>query len=242
MKIYVISCPSWQGETRRAKTGSPISSQPFLMLQRGWREGENHMKQARNAQTTPDPIIRFQRWFADAKRKGAPQPEAMALATVSETGFPSVRFVLLKHVDESGFVFFTDGRSRKGHELKTVPHAAATFYWNILGKQVRLEGRVEQLAATVADAYWQTRPRASQISASASRQSANLVNRAVLVERRKHLTQKYRGKAVPRPHNWTGFRLVPDSIEFWTHRDDRLHHREVFVRTVRGWKCKLLSP
>ena len=200
------------------------------------------MKTARSTKTTPDPIMRFQRWFAAAKRKSAPQPEAMALATVSQTGFPSVRFVLLKQVDQNGFVFFTDGRSRKGHELKTVQNAAATFYWNVLGKQVRIEGRVEMISTPEADAYWQTRPRASQLSASASRQSSNLADRAVLVARRRKIAQKYRDKPIPRPLNWTGFRLVPNVIEFWIHRDDRLHHREVFVRTMRGWRTNLLSP
>ena len=129
-----------------------------------------------------------------------------------------------------------------GHELKTMPNAAATFYWNPLGKQVRIEGRVEMVSTTEADAYWLTRPRASQLSASASRQSSNLADRAVLAARRSKIAQKYRGKPIPRPLNWSGFRLVPNVIEFWIHRDNRLHHREVFVRTMRGWKSNLLSP
>lgn len=191
---------------------------------------------------THDPIRRFRHWFATAQRRGVPQPEAMALATVGETGLPSVRFVLLKHVDENGFVFFTDGRSRKGRELRVAPQAAATFYWTSLGRQVRLEGRVEQVEADVADAYWQTRPRASQLSASASRQSARLADRDVLVQRRRRLARQYRASMVPRPPSWTGFRLIPDSLEFWTHRDNRLHHRELFVRTGRGWRVGLLSP
>ena len=191
---------------------------------------------------THDPIHRFRRWFATASRKGAPQPEAMALATVSETGAPSVRFVLLKHFDEGGFVFFTDGRSRKGRDLQAVPRAAATFYWHSLGRQVRLEGRIERVEASVADAYWQTRPRASQLSASASRQSAKLADRNLLAARRRQLARQYRATAVPRPPSWTGFRLIPDSVEFWTHRDNRLHHRELFVRTERGWRVGLLSP
>lgn len=191
---------------------------------------------------THDPIRRFRHWFATAQRRGVPQPEAMALATVGETGLPSVRFVLLKHFDENGFVFFTDGRSRKGRELRATPHAAATFYWTSLGRQVRLEGRVEQVEADVADAYWQTRPRASQLSASASRQSTKLADRNLLVQRRRQLARQYRASAVPRPASWTGFRLIPDSLEFWTHRDNRLHHREAFVRTGRGWRVGLLSP
>ena len=191
---------------------------------------------------THDPIRRFRRWFATAQRREVPQPEAMALATVGATGLPSVRFVLLKHVDENGFVFFTDGRSRKGRELRATPHAAATFYWTSLGRQVRLEGRVEQVKADVADAYWQTRPRASQLSASASRQSAKLADRNLLLQRRRQLARQYWASPVPRPPSWTGFRLIPDSLEFWTHRNNRLHHRELFVRTGRGWRVGLLSP
>ncbi len=189
-----------------------------------------------------DPIRRFGRWFATATRKGDPQPEAMALATVNEAGLPSVRFVLLKHFGAGGFVFFTDSRSRKGRELHAIPHAAATFYWHRLGRQVRLEGRIERVEAGVAEAYWQVRPRASQLSASASRQSAKLADRALLVTRRQQLARQYRGRAVPRPSSWTGFRLIPDSVEFWTHRDNRLHHRERFVRTEQGWRIELLSP
>ena len=228
LSAYLVGCTA---------LGNTISRSTFLVLQ-----CERDTMATEKTQNPIDPIARFQRWLQEAKRKGTPQPEAMALATVSEAGSPSVRFVLLKQVDQDGFVFFTDGRSRKGHELKTVPNAAATFYWNPLGKQVRIEGRVEMVSTTEADAYWLTRPRASQLSASASRQSSNLADRAVLVARRSKIARKYRGKPILRPLNWSGFRLMPNVIEFWTHRDNRLHHREVFVRTLRGWKSNLLSP
>lgn len=192
--------------------------------------------------TIPDPIARFQRWYSEAKRKGAPQPEAMALGTVASKGLPSVRFVLLKQVNQDGFVFFSDSRSRKGREMEATQRVAATFYWQLLGKQVRIEGKVETVSTAEADAYWATRPRPSQLSASASYQSAALASREILTARRAALARKYRGKPVPRPKTWTGFRIVPDAIEFWTHKDNRLHHREVFTRTKRSWKSKLLSP
>lgn len=200
------------------------------------------MKSRRTMQTTSDPIVRFQRWYGEAKRKGAPQPEAMALGTVASNGLPSVRFVLLKQVNRDGFVFFTDSRSRKGRELKATQYAAATFYWQLLGKQVRIEGKVKSVTAAEADAYWATRPRAGQLSASVSYQSAALANRAILSARRAELARRYQGKLIPRPATWTGFRIVPDTIEFWTHRDNRLHHREVFTRTKHGWQKKFLSP
>jgi len=189
-----------------------------------------------------DPIARFQRWFRDAQRSGAPQPEAMALATATAGGAPSLRFVLLKQVDTTGFVFFTDARSRKGRELRANPRAAATFYWNPLGRQVRVEGRVVELGDADADAYWTTRPRGSQLSGASSRQSSELESRSLLTSRRNALARKYAGTGVPRPAEWRGFRIEPDAIEFWTHREDRLHHRELFRRTARGWRATLLEP
>ena len=200
------------------------------------------MKSRQTTRTTNDPIVRFQRWYGEAKRKGAPQPEAMALGTVASSGSPSVRFVLLKQVNQDGFVFFTDSRSRKGRELQASQYAAATFYWQLLGKQVRIEGKVEAVTAAEADAYWATRPRASQLSASASHQSTVLVSRERLTARRVELARKYQGQPIPRPATWTGFRIVPATIEFWTHRDNRLHHREAFTRTKQGWQKKFLSP
>lgn len=189
-----------------------------------------------------DPIARFRRWLGDARRSGAPLHEAMALATATKAGVPSLRMVLLKQVDRDGFVFFTDARSRKGRELRANAHAAATFHWNTMGRQVRVEGRVVELDDAAADAYWATRPRGSQISGATSHQSSELVRRSVLVQRRDALARRYEGKDVPRPSEWRGFRIVPRAIEFWTHRDDRLHHRELFVRGARGWRCSLLEP
>jgi len=189
-----------------------------------------------------DPIVRFQRWFVAARRAGVPLPEAMALATADARGRPAVRFVLLKQSDAQGFVFFTNAVSRKGRELDGRGTGALAFYWDAIGKQIRIEGRIEQMPAAAADAYWATRPRASQLAALASRQSAPLANRGILVRRWKSLTRRYAGKPVPRPTGWLGYRLIPDSIEFWTRHEHRLHHRELFVRTRRGWKQQLLQP
>jgi len=189
-----------------------------------------------------DPFPRFRRWLRDAERSGAPLPDAMALATATKAGVPSLRFVLLKQVDPSGFVFFTDARSRKGRELRANPHAAATFHWNAMGRQVRIEGRVVELDDAAADAYWVTRPRGSQLSGATSQQSSELARRTALSSRRNELARRWAGQAIPRPAEWRGFRIVPDAIEFWTHREDRLHHRELFRRTARGWRTTLLEP
>jgi len=166
----------------------------------------------------------------------------MALATAARRGAPAVRFVLLKAADRRGFVFFTDGRSRKGRELHASRRAAVAFYWNALGRQVRIEGRVEEVSAAEADAYWATRPRASQLAALASQQSAALASRRALMRRWAQLRRRYRRRPVPRPPTWTGFRIVPASIEFWTHREHRLHDRELCVRTRAGWTRRLLQP
>ena len=189
-----------------------------------------------------DPLARFQRWFAQARRARIELPEAMALATADADGRPSVRFVLLKQADARGFVFFTDGRSRKGRDLAANPHAALVFYWDPIRRQVRVEGRVERVSPAEADAYWATRPRASRLAASISRQSTTLPSRAWLVARWEALRRRYRGRPVPRPPTWTGFRVVPDRIEFWVHRARWLHDRELFVRSRRGWSRRLLQP
>jgi pyridoxamine 5'-phosphate oxidase len=177
-----------------------------------------------------------------ARRAGATLPEAMALATVSRRGRPSARFVLLKGADDRGVVFFTDARSRKGADLAARPRAAVALHWCETGKQVRVTGRVVPVTAAEADAYWETRPRESRLAASASHQSAPLANRATLLRRWTALRRRYQGQPIPRPPKWTGFRIVPEAIEFWTHRAHRLHERELFVRTRRGWRRTLLQP
>lgn len=189
-----------------------------------------------------EPLTRFRRDFAAAARAGIELPEAMALATVDAAGRPSVRFVLLKHVDARGFVFFTDARSRKGRELRARPVAAAVFYWHETGKQVRVEGTIESVDAEEADAYWETRPRGSRLAAAVSRQSAPLASRAQLRAAWRALDRRTDGGPVPRPPEWTGFRLVPAAIEFWRRGEFRLHERDLYVRRRGGWKRTALQP
>jgi pyridoxamine 5'-phosphate oxidase len=190
-----------------------------------------------------DPIARFHRWFAAARRHDAiPQPEAMTLATADRRGRPSARLVLLKHADADGFVFYTNADSRKGDELLVNPYAALVFHWQPLGRQVRVEGRVVQVADAEADAYWATRPRDSQLGGAASTQSAPIASRAALLARWHALARRLRGKPVPRPPHWTGFRVTPEVIEFWTQRPYRMHDREVFRRWRGKWKATRLQP
>ena len=189
-----------------------------------------------------DPIAKFIRWLDDARRLEIPNYEAMALATAARGAGTSVRFVLLKGIDERGFVFFTDARSRKGRELRGNPRAALALYWQPNGRQVRIEGRVQEVAPAEADGYWSTRPRQSQLAAAVSHQSARLRSRAELMARLARLAKTLRGRDVPRPREWTGFRVRPDTVEFWTHREHRLHQREIYVRQGRGWRRELLQP
>ena len=188
-----------------------------------------------------DPLVQFHRWFEQA-RPVVRLPECMALATADAAGKSSVRFVLVRRADPHGFVFYTNARSPKGQHLRAKPHAAAAFYWDPIGKQVRLEGRVEEVSAAEADRYWSTRARPKQLGALASVQSAPLSSRAELVARWKALGKEFHGRTIPRPAEWTGYRIVPRSIEFWTRRPARLHVRELFVRTRTGWKRQLLQP
>lgn len=196
----------------------------------------------KRASSVPDPIARFSRWLAAAERSGDAMPEAMVVATSTRTGRPSARFVLLKQADARGFVFFTDGRSRKGEELRHNPLAAAAIYWDRTGKQVRLEGRIEVVPEAESDSYWETRPRPSRLAAASSRQSATLASRRYLLDAVRRLRRSLRGRAVPRPATWQGYRIVPERIEFWSRRAHRLHDRELFVRGRDGWKRRLLQP
>ena len=194
------------------------------------------------AQNSHDPITKFVRWLDEARRLRIPNYEAMALATAVRGGTTSVRFVLLKGIDARGIVFFTDARSRKGHELRANPRASLALYWQPKGRQVRVEGGVQEVSPEEADAYWATRPRQSQLAASASYQSAQLHSRAELLGRYSRLARKLRGQQVPRPSWWTGFRVRPDVIEFWIHREHRLHDREIYRRRGREWRRSLLQP
>lgn len=187
-------------------------------------------------------LARFGDLLEQARESGLAEPTAMSLATVDGGGRPSVRIVLLKQVDERGFVFYTNLKSRKGAQLAANACAALCFFWPLLMRQVLVEGEVEPVSAAEADAYWAARPRASQIGAWASLQSQPLGSRAELEKRFAEFEEKFRGAPVPRPPHWSGYRLRPRMIEFWSSRPDRLHERERYYREGGVWKCMLLYP
>ncbi len=192
--------------------------------------------------TQIDPIARFNRWLTQARRAGSTKAEAAALATSDQTGHPSVRFVLLKGADSRGFVFYTDTRSEKGRELRSNPYASIAFYWNETEKQVRVSGRVEPVSEPEADEYWASRPRESRISATVSTQSAILESRQHLLSAAQKARRSLAYRDIPRPAYWSGFRIIPQRIEFWTQGPYRLHKRELFQRAGAKWKCFLLQP
>jgi pyridoxamine 5'-phosphate oxidase len=170
------------------------------------------------------------------------EPGIMTLATSTADGKPSARVVLLRGLDERGLTFFTNRSSRKSEELRSNPRAAGVLHWWELGRQVRVEGIVEELSEEESAAYWSTRPRASQIAAWASPQSRPLIDRAELDGLVREAEQRFDGAEVPLPGFWGGYRLVPESIELWTHRDDRLHDRVRYLRSAQGWRRELLAP
>ena len=189
-----------------------------------------------------NPVDRFNRWFGRARTAQDPMLDVAALATAGAAGKPTVRFVLLKQADDRGFVFYTDRRSPKGRMLGETPSAALAFYWDRIGRQVRIEGSVKEVSGEEADRYWASRERGSQLSASASVQSAPLQNRADLVARVARLKRSFGDKSIPRPSYWTGFRLHPKRVEFWIRGASRLHRRELFVLTGKRWKRVMLQP
>ena len=190
-----------------------------------------------------DPITQFQLWFDDAVKAGIGMPEAMTLATSTKEGKPSARLVLLKQVNERGFVFFTNYQSVKAQDLDGNPLAALVFYWPQLERQVRVEGKVMRTSAAESNEYFQTRPRESQIGALASPQSQRIESREALEQRFSELDELYRGRRVERPDHWGGYRLEPARIEFWKAQPGRLHDRILYERQSDGtWSIARLAP
>jgi pyridoxamine 5'-phosphate oxidase len=192
---------------------------------------------------TSDPFVQFQAWFADAKASEPNDPDAMALATVDADGNPSVRMVLLKGVDARGFVFYTNNESRKGRELAATRRAALCLHWKSLRRQVRIEGPVTPVSEEEADAYFRSRSRGSRLAARASDQSRPLKDRATLLERWAAETARFGDNdPVPRPPHWSGWRVEPTAIEFWSDGEFRLHDRFLFRRSGDSWTVERLYP
>jgi pyridoxamine 5'-phosphate oxidase len=189
-----------------------------------------------------NPTELFASWLKDAEKKEINDPWAMSLATVDSKSQPSVRIVLLRGFDERGFAFFTNYDSAKAEDMKINQKGAICFHWKSLTRQVRAEGVIEKVSAAESDAYFASRARDSQIGAWASAQSKPLTSREYLLKQAAEFAEKFKGRDVPRPPNWGGYRLAPTMIEFWQQGDHRLHDREVFYKTKDGWKAERLNP
>jgi pyridoxamine 5'-phosphate oxidase len=191
----------------------------------------------------PDPIEQFRRWFEEALAANLYEPNAMTLATATREGRPSARVVLVKGFDERGFVFYTNYEGRKARELEENPYCALVFYWGELERQVRVEGRAGRVIKEESDAYYESRPRGSQLGAWVSKQSHPVEDRETLEERLRELEAEYKGRDVPRPPFWGGYRVEPEEIEFWQGRENRLHDRLLYRRQDGGsWRVERLQP
>ena len=188
-----------------------------------------------------DPLTQFERWFADALRAQLPLPNAMTLATVDAAGAPSARIVLLKGIERAGFVFYTNYRSRKARELEARGAACLVFMWSQLERQLRIDGVVERVSPAESDAYFATRPLGARLSAWASPQSERVPDRGTL-ERAMGAARARHGDAPTRPAHWGGYRVRPESLEFWQGRADRLHDRLLYTREADGWRLERLAP
>jgi pyridoxamine 5'-phosphate oxidase len=191
----------------------------------------------------PDPIKQFQIWFEDARNANPLQADAMVVATATTEGKPSARMVLLKAVDQRGFVFYTNYDSRKGRELESNPYVALVFFWNAMNRQVRIEGTIFRLSAAESDAYFATRPPDGQLSSITSAQSEPIQSRAELDRRFNEIKQRYDGRVIPRPPHWGGYLVEPENIEFWQTRFARLNDRMLYTRQQgSGWMQTRLQP
>ncbi len=193
-------------------------------------------------EANPNPIAQFHSWFDAAVAAQLPEPNAMTIATATPDGIPSARVVLLKDVDDRGFVFFTNYNSHKGQELTNNPHGAIVFLWTELERQVRIQGRVEKIAPAESDEYFYSRPPGSRLGAWASNQSEVVRGREVLDQQLADLEAKYANQEIPRPEHWGGFRVIPSMIEFWQGRSSRLHDRLRYRRIEGAWVIDRLSP
>jgi pyridoxamine 5'-phosphate oxidase len=200
------------------------------------------LQQLNEADVDPSPFRQFQFWFDQALSAQVPEPNAMTLATVTGDGKPSARIVLLKGLDDRGFVFYTNYESRKGQELAQNAQAVLVFWWAQLERQVRIEGSVEKVTPEEADEYFQIRPRASQLGAWASHQSQVIPSRTVLEQRFQELEAKYQDATIPRPSHWGGYRVILQQIEFWQGRPNRLHDRLRYRLNQNQWIIERLSP
>ncbi len=207
------------------------------------QEGARKLGELREVDMDPDPVIQFRKWYEDAFGSNSIQPDAMTVASATKEGNPSARMMLLKDVDGDGFVFFTNQESRKGGEFSRNAQVAIVFWWPALERQVRVEGIVEKVSDNEADSYFKTRPRGSRLAAWASHQSQVISSRKTLDDRFRELKALYKGRDVPRPPYWVGYRLRHSAIEFWQGRPNRLHDRLRYRQVESGdWILERLSP
>jgi pyridoxamine 5'-phosphate oxidase len=201
-----------------------------------------HARPLLEEEVLADPVAQFADWFRQASESGVRLPEAMAVATAAPSGRPSVRMALMKRFDEQGFVFYTSYLSRKARELDQNPHAALLFYWDQLGRQVRIEGPAERCPSEESRSYVESRPRTSRLSALASRQSEVVDSRDALEAAVAELAERYGDRNLPIPDDWGGYRVRPNNFEFWQHREDRLHDRLLYTPFRGGWRIERLAP
>jgi pyridoxamine 5'-phosphate oxidase len=208
-----------------------------------WQHGEQYSGAELDPSTVnPNPFEQFREWIGEAVAMRLPTVNAMALATISSDGWPSVRLVLLKEIDDRGLVFYTNYESTKASDLNAVPRASVAFHWEPLHRQIRVTGEVEKVSPADSDAYFAARPLGSQLGAIASPQSTEILDRSTLIVRVADLQKTYADVAPPRPNYWGGYRILPNRFEFWQGQPSRLHDRVVYVQTMTGWHLSRLAP